>query len=840
MSVLHPDDTPRHYDDPKAVNGVYADADLLDGEVLLSDVEPDAPKQNPETPSIEDFTLAQAMRAARSAPRQTLSALVDVTRTRRPSYVPPLPQDDATEALPVDWEAEETRVNVWVEFAVLFARVVAFLLAWRGTSIMALAEVRTEETALTAGVPYLIAAFLLWLAAELVGLLGRRGNIQAPDSNTAPVSRWTSSLMISRAMLMAFGIVLTALTWEWNGNNQFTWQGFIAWVGSITVWAFALASPDWHLGRAWASTWAGWRHGLRSNRWGLLTLVCIIAFGAYFRLQSLEATPPEMTSDHVEKLLDSQRVANGETNVFFANNGGREPTQMYLMALLTQLPGIDMNFTALKLLSALEGILLLPLIYWLGREVVGREDRRLGTLVGLAAAALVAASYWHVALSRLGLRIVLTTLVASALLVFLSRAIRHNRRADYLKAGLVLGFGLYMYQAVRMLPVVVLVAVGLAVLFKARTMRERGRFIGNLTALVLMSAVIFVPMFRYSVEHPEEFWRRTTGRLLGDSIIETTGEDGVVTRREASISERIEAFGENVPIIASNIRNALLMFNWKGDVAWINGAPNRPEMDPVAGALLIVGLAAWAAMMIRRRDLVLWLMPLVVFIMLLPSALSIAYPIENPSATRTSGALPVVYMMAALPLALVGRSLIRLLGRQVGIVLSVVLIGGVMVVSYTANAETYLVDFQESYLVSSLPYSEVGGVLHDFAQGEGSYGNAFMIAFPYWWDHRALGIEGGAIDWPNGVISISALPDFLLGASSRSGPYQLQPDKPLLFFLSPQDHEGVAQLMLWFPDGVVEDVQSYQPEDMYRLYRVPPLGLQGWVDWFNDVTQTQG
>ena len=835
MSLPFPGDSPIS-DDPYTATGQgnIPEADLLDGEIWLADVEPDAASDGPDR-ALEDFTLTEAFGALRRAPLRTARALADVTRTRQPSYRPELP---LAEPEIVDWEAEETRLNVWLEIAVLFARLVAFALAWRGTSIMALAQVRTEETALAAGLPYLAAAFFLWIASEIVGARATARHDAPPVP--APVFPWTTSTLLQRSILVAVGVLTSALAWALNSDNQFTGPGFLAWVISIAAWGFALASPDWSLRRAWAGTWAGVRRFGQRGHWTLLALAAIIVLGGIFRLQNLDATPPEMTSDHVEKLLDSQRVANGETNVFFANNGGREPTQMYLMALLTRLPGIEMDFTALKLLSALEGLLLLPLIFWLGREIVGREDRRLGNLVGLAAAALVAASYWHTALSRLGLRIVLTTLAATLLLVFLSRAMRWNRRADYLKAGLVLGFGLYMYQAVRMLPVVVLVGVGLAFLFRARTLRERKRTLMNLGGLVLMSAVIFVPMFRYTYEHPEEFWRRTTGRLLGDDVIETTDEQGNVVRRDASLQERVEAFGENVPTLMSNVRNALLMFNWKGDVAWINGAPNRPEMDPLSGALLVVGLAAWAALMFRRRDTVYWLVPLMAFIMLLPSALSLAYPIENPSATRTSGALPVVYLMAALPLALVGRSLVRLLGRQAGTALAVGLIGVVMVGSYVANADTYFVDYHDSYRISSLPYSEVGGVLRDFAQGDGGYGNAFMIAYPYWWDHRALGIEAGAIDWPNGIISIDRTPDFLFGAVGRQGPYRLDPEKPLLFFLSPDDEPGLTQLQRWFPAGQAEDRQSYQPEDSYRLYMVPPLGTSGLLDWLAQTTQAQG
>ena len=167
-----------------------------------------------------------------------------------------------------------------------------------------------------------------------------------------------------------------------------------------------------------------------------------------------------MTSDHVEMLLDAQRVLDGNTQVFFPNNGGREPLHMYLMALLSLVPGLGMDFTTLKLLTALEGIITLPILWWMGRELVGRESPKLGNTVGLILALLVAVSHWHVALSRLALRIALTPPITAVILVYLARGMRFNRRDDWLKAGLALGAGLYMYQAVRMLPVVIIAGSG--------------------------------------------------------------------------------------------------------------------------------------------------------------------------------------------------------------------------------------------------------------------------------------------------------------------------------------------------------------------------------------------
>lgn len=713
----------------------------------------------------------------------------------------------------------------------------AFLLAWWGGGIMANAPLRTEQLALDAGAPFLLLGFLLWLGAEAYGdwprlrAWWRARREVAPPAAVKPAPSaagvrgevW-AGFHPARVLLALGGLLASAVALIGTAGNQFTATGFLGWVASVALWVAALAPAGWTPQALRAQT-ARLRVNWRSPT--LWALVTILALGAHFRLSDLAAVPPEMTSDHVEKILDAQRVADGQYQVFFPNNGGREGFQMYAMALLAQLPGLGMNFTTLKLLSALEGLIAILALYGLGREAMGHERPRLGHLVGLLLAALVAVSYWHVALSRLGLRIVLTTIVAALLLTFLARALRHNRRGDFILAGLTLGLGLYAYQAVRMLPLVVLVGVGLALIFQARSWRAARQYLLNTAVLVVVAFVCFVPLFGVWLQYPDDFWRRTQGRLLGDDVIQTVNEQGQIVERQATLQERLDALNRNLPILADNLRGALLMFNWKGDVAWINAAPNRPAMDTVTGALLVVGLAAWLARTVRRRDPFDWLVPLALVIMLLPSALSIAYPIENPSHTRASGALPSAYLIAALPLAIVMQALIdQVSGRRgrlaAGGVLVLVLAG-----AYGANSGTYFGSYYQAYLGSSLPYTEAGRVLRGFADSDGSYGNAFMIAYPYWWDHRAVGIEAGRTDWPNGIVTRDAVPRFLAEAYARADRYRLDPERDLLFFYAAADDDTDVALRQWFPTGRSQLVQSYQEDDAYRLYRVPALGTDG-------------
>jgi hypothetical protein len=351
---------------------------------------------------------------------------------------------------------------------------------------------------------------------------------------------------------------------------------------------------------------------------------------------------------------------------------------------------------------------------------------------------------------------------------------------------------------------------------------------------VLVALVIFVPMLGYWMQYPDDFWRRTQGRLLGDDLITTTDEDGSIIERQATLQERLEAFNQNLPILTNNLRTALLMFNWKGDVAWISGSPNQPALDPFSGALLIIGLAAWLARMIRRRDVFDWLVPLALVIMLLPSALSIAYPIENPSHTRTSGALPEVYLLAALPLALLMGSFAEVVPGRRGTIVAGGLALLVVAGSYTANTRTYFVGHYDAYIDSSLPYSEGGRILRGFAESDGSFGNAFMVGFPHWWDHRALGIAAGKPNWPNALVSMDVLKDILFVAYEKTDEFRLDPEKDLLFFFAPDDADSLTVLQGQFPQGRASIRQSYQWDDSYGLYRVPALGEAGFLEWMHN------
>lgn len=839
-----------------------------------------------------------ADRAGGHVLRDTEDAVQDDVRWTVRSQVAP------GRGLSLTWRDVAQR-RVW---GPLIALVVAILLVLRGGSVLLNAALNpaTHMTRDTNGaaVWFVLASAVVvgcalyesrdWWARRfppIAAWLGRApvdgdGGIAdaAPAAALSPAALrgWLERAAFQLALIpLAVGLSLLAYTQNVLTNAQgrvvdvvLTGGGALAWALSIAVWIVVLGVDVRGLpGRA--------RAALRSDPdWGerlvnavrgidapLAALVGVTLFGLWFRLLDLELTPPEMTSDHIEKLLDALRVHEGYYAVFFPNNGGREAFQMYVVAFVADTLGVGFNFNALKWATAIEGVITLPVVFWMAQQVIGQasaRERQVGRWVGVALAGLLAVSSWHLMLSRLGLRIVLTPLTTALVIGFLARAMRHNRARDYLALGAVLGAGFYFYQANRMLPLVVVAGMALAILNTARRWRdlpglfaqmvlaglvavlpvaaymlageravdllpvvagawlaavalwlradhtaeqrpEAWRYAGGLLMVVVIALALYVPMYHYSRLYPDQFWNRTQGRLFGENAFVRVNENGVTVAYEPALSEQLERFWDRRDVFIENYRDALRMYHWEGDAAWINNAGGRPALDGIAGGLLMLGAVLWVVGALRRRDAVWWLLPVTVIVMLLPSALTLAYTIENPSFTRTSGTIPAIFMLAALPLGLllwrVSRVPGRVWGMSLGALAALVILAGVVGSALDWNRDNFFTHYHLSYSNSWKPYRAIARPLRSFAEGEGSYGNAFMVAYPHWLDHRILGAMAGDIRWPNGLVARTDLP---LAIQRNTGtPYAYDPARPLFVMYHADDEATEAYLRELFPGGEV-------------------------------------
>jgi len=312
-------------------------------------------------------------------------------------------------------------------------------------------------------------------------------------------------------------------------------------------------------------------------------------------------------------------------------------------------------------------------------------------------------------------------------------------------------------------------------------------------------------------------------------------ETGIAVAYEPGITEQVEHIWARRDVLAENVADALRMAHWEGDSAWINNAHSRPALDGLSGGLLILGLALWAIRLVRRRDPVDWLIPAALLIMLLPSALTLAYTIENPSFTRSSGTIPAAFLLAALPVGALGAGLagapVTRVRARAGALAGAVAIGLLLAVAIRPNWEHFFTDYRLSYSQSWKPYHAIAAPMKAFSQGEGSYGNAFMVAYPHWLDHRILGTVAGDLRWPNGLVTREEMLPKI--AANEGTPYEYDPARSLFVMVHPQDAATVDYLEEAFPGGAIERY-VYQYETVtgpqggeFLIYRAPPAAAAG-------------
>lgn len=535
----------------------------------------------------------------------------------------------------------------------------------------------------------------------------------------------------------------------------------LEWLREVIHW---LQEPEWQV---------------RITRWTVLLFLTTLVL-LFFRFYRLAEVPPEMVSDHAEKLLDVAEVLDGKWHIFYPRNTGREAFQMFLTAAMAKLFGSGLSFLSLKLGTSIAGLMTLLYLYLLGKEIANRR-------VGLFAVTLAGVSYWLNVITRVGLRFSLYPLFVAPTLYYLIRALRRPNPKDYILCGFFLGLGLHGYSPFRVVPLIVLVAVGLALLHGATPHRRRAILIGFMI-VVMVSLIVFLPLLRYTLENPEMFFYRGLTR---------------VTDLEKPLDRPA------MQIFFNNLWRALIMFFWDNGNVWVVSIPGRPALSVVSAALLFIG--GWLVLVryLRRfawQDLFLLLsIPL----LLLPSVLSLAFPDENPILNRTSGAIIPVFLLAALGMETLIRPFEATFQhgwrRSLGWLLAFCLLGLGMGQDYDLVFRQYATQ----YARSAWNTSQMGKIIQQFASTIGTPDTAWVVAYPHWVDTRLVGINAG---FP--LKDYAIWPDQLEMTLAYEG--------PKLFIVKPEDSAGLEALQRLYPWGSWQEQHSPWEGKNFYLYFVPP------------------
>jgi hypothetical protein len=544
--------------------------------------------------------------------------------------------------------------------------------------------------------------------------------------------------------------------------------------------------PQWH--KNWQRLCSVLRHPVsisaspgqlmkRSTK--IAVIIAAIGLVIFFRFSSLGQTPPEMNSDHAEKILDISNVLQGATQIFFPNNGGREALHMYLAAGLHKFFNIPLGFTLLKLSTMLVGFLSLPFIYLIGKEIGGRR-------IGFIAFLFAGVAYWPNVVSRVGLRLPFYILFTATTMYFLLRGFQRGSRNDFIWAGLSLGLSLYGYSADRILPLLVLLAFGLY-LVHPHGKDKRASIVLSLLVLILVSFVLFLPLLRYIIEQPDNFLFRTLTRMGG-------------------LERPIEQ--SPIAIFFDNYARAFGMFSWSAGVIWPASIPNYPALGVVSGALFYLGAALVIIRYIRKRSWQDLFILLSIPVLFLPSVLAIAFPAENPSLYRTGGASIPVFLLIAIALDGLTSSLRRHIqtswSRWFAWGLAVLLFFLFAVQEYDWVFNKYA----QQYQASAWNTSEMGAVARDFMNITSSEDTVWVMGVPHWADTRLVAIQAG---FPGR--------DFALFAEQI--PQTLDDPRAKLFIVRPDDEISIEALQQAYPAGWFQRYRSHAETKDFLTFIVP-------------------
>lgn len=563
-------------------------------------------------------------------------------------------------------------------------------------------------------------------------------------------------------------------------ENEFTLLGASAWATSIALFLIAAwdTSPRgmWHSARAQlAALFQRDKAGQRA-RWVLVALLFIMAIGAFFYFYRLDDVPAEMTSDHAEKVLDTYDVLSGKFSVFFERNTGREPLQFYANALVVLLGIAPLDMLALKVVGACAGVLTIPAVFLLAREMFDDE-------VGLLAAFLFAVSILPLALARIGLRYPLSPLFVAWTLYFLLRALKRQSRDDYLVAGLLMGVGLNGYSPFRVVVILALLWLVLWVLYDFNVgAAGLARFSKNSALMFAAALLVCAPLLGYISVRPDRFAYRMATRLT-------------------SLEEPVR--GDPLAIFLDNNLRAFGMFNVQGDVVWVNSLPNVPVVDFLLGACFFAGVVYAAYRLLRYREYPFALIFVALFVLLLPSTLALAFPEENPSVVRAGGVAPFVMILAALPLALWRRQFTQLGFDTFGtLVVGLVLLG-----IAATNYHLYFSRYDEQYRRAAWNSTEIAATLRAFALEHDDWEHVYVVSAPHWVDHRAVGIHLGNFDFNKHLVENAEQ----LRAQARD-------PAPKIYALKNQDVESLDMLKSLYPGGLAVRMDSKTPGRDYVVF----------------------
>jgi len=480
----------------------------------------------------------------------------------------------------------------------LFARFSSLAYGFLAVTIAIVAQwLLGHSHTLMAGLLYGAAVFLAVYAFR------KRSGPLAPPDFVEVVRRRRGVLYVGLASL-GFALVLGIFSIQRFGSSSSPSSAWTLHVASVALFLVGARLLDVGRGRVMGER--AW------SRPELVLLLGILALASLVRFWGLDSLPFGTWYDEAENGLVALRILEEPDYLPIyeprVNSAGH-----YLLLLAGSLRLLGRSTVALRSVSALLGTASVAAGYLVGREMLGRR-------AGLVFAFLLAVSRWSINFSRIGMYNVATPLFELVVLGFLLRGLRRRSFFDLALAGVGLGLGLVFYVGFLSFPLVVALFLAHTAVAERKVLSRSWR---GLLVLVLALVLTLGPVAQYSYLQREDFWERT-------------GKTSVFKGKMLE---------QALPAVGQSAAKHILMFNYQGDRYGRHNLSGEPMLDPVSGALMVLGLGLCLWRWRRPRSL---LLPVWLLAMLLPGILSLEW--EAPHALRTIGCFPAAYLLAVVPI----------------------------------------------------------------------------------------------------------------------------------------------------------------------------------------------
>jgi 4-amino-4-deoxy-L-arabinose transferase-like glycosyltransferase len=567
-------------------------------------------------------------------------------------------------------------------------------------------------------------------------------------------------------LLLAVATVAAAILLWWRGEKPNL---------AFVLNAIAFLCILWialRLDRRFAETPRNTQHTTHNTLFEWLALGLILVSATFLRTYRLLDMPYGVWYDEGEAGLEAVEIYEG---VPFSPMGRYSPNNpslfFYLAAAGFKLLGP--NLYTLRLVTAAIGVATVGVAYLLFRLILGRQ-------AALIAAGLLAASSWHVNFSRIGMGyITLAPFFEVTTLYFLVRGLRQVRWTDFVLGGLMLGLGLYSHTSFRLFPL----AVVIYVLYDLISQRpERRRRFARLVVMGVVSLMVFAPQAVWAIKHRDAYSRRMaqTSFLVGHDTPQSA-----------------------IRVLENNVEKHALMFNLRGDHNGRHNLPDAPQLDAISAALFALGVGY---SLYRWRTSYYFLLVTWFIIAMLAGVLSLWW--EAPQAARTIGAIPAVYGLAAVPLALAWQSF-HDKGR-VPAVLATLAIGILLLAAFYLNYDRC---FNQQYQNADVfhAFSTPDAAIARYVQAVGEERYQFYLQNQLTPVYRFLTYHpGGGVDRREEFFrAVDHLP--VRGAVERDVMYVLEPWRVAL---------PLESFLRYYPLGVYEEIEDPFGKTMFYSFSV--------------------